>query len=95
MKGLIGSFANELEVWKMDQSAGLQAFYEDYYDDAVARKREITAWQTVDHIASLCKSIPLGSVLDIGAGDGAVLSELERRELGTELHAVEISGSVS
>ena len=35
----------------------------------------------------------MGSVLDIGAGDGAVLSELERRGLGNELHAIEISGS--
>ncbi len=77
----------------MDQNLELQAFYESYYDDAVGRKREITARQTVDHIVSLSKNVPLGSVLDIGAGDGAVLSELERRELGTEYHAVEISSS--
>ena len=77
----------------MAQNLELQAFYEDYYDDAVSRKREIAARQTVNHIESLCKNVPLGSVLDIGAGDGAVLSELERRELGTEFHAVEISSS--
>ena len=77
----------------MSQSSELQSFYENYYDDAVARKREITAWQTVDHIVSLNNDFPLGSVLDIGAGDGAVLSELERRGLGEDLHAVEISGS--
>jgi len=77
----------------MSQSSELQSFYENYYDDAVARKREITARQTVDHIVSLNNGSPLGSVLDIGAGDGAVLSELERRGLGEDLHAVEISGS--
>jgi ubiquinone/menaquinone biosynthesis C-methylase UbiE len=77
----------------MSQSSELHAFYENYYDDAVGRKREITAQQTVDHIVSLNKDFPLGSILDIGAGDGAVLSELERRGLGKELHAVEISGS--
>jgi SAM-dependent methyltransferase len=77
----------------MSQSSELHAFYENYYDDAVGRKREITAQQTVDHIVSLNKDSPLGSILDIGAGDGAVLSELERRSLGKELHAVEISGS--
>jgi ubiquinone/menaquinone biosynthesis C-methylase UbiE len=77
----------------MSQSSELHAFYENYYDDAVGRKREITAQQTVDHIVALNKDFPLGSVLDIGAGDGAVLSELERRGLGNELHAIEISGS--
>src|ERR1700733_10105552 len=77
----------------MSQSSELHAFYENYYDDAVGRKREITAQQTVDHIVSLNKNFPLGSVLDIGAGDGCVLSELERRGLGEDLHAVEISGS--
>jgi ubiquinone/menaquinone biosynthesis C-methylase UbiE len=77
----------------MSQSPELRTFYEDYYDDAVSRKREITAQQTVDHVVSLSKNFPLGSVLDIGAGDGAVLSELEHRGLGEDLHAVEISGS--
>jgi SAM-dependent methyltransferase len=77
----------------MIQSPELHTFYENYYDDEVGRKREITARQTVDHIVSLNKDAPLGSVLDIGAGDGAVLSELERRGLAGDLHAVEISGS--
>jgi ubiquinone/menaquinone biosynthesis C-methylase UbiE len=77
----------------MSQSSELHDFYENYYDDAVGHKREITAQQTVDHIVSLNGDIPLGSVLDIGAGDGAVLSELERRGLGKEFHAVEISDS--
>lgn len=77
----------------MNQSLELQEFYENYYDDAVSRKREITARQTVDHIVSLCKETALGSVLDVGAGDGAVLSEIERRGLATKMHAVEISSS--
>jgi hypothetical protein len=46
----------------MNQSSELHAFYENYYDDAVGRKREITAQQTVDHIVSLNKDFPLGSV---------------------------------
>jgi SAM-dependent methyltransferase len=76
----------------MDQDTKLQAFYENYYDDAVSRKRDITARQTVDHLVSLCKDA-MGSILDVGAGDGAVISELEHRGLGTDLHAVEISNS--
>lgn len=77
----------------MSQSSELQEFYENYYDDNVSRKREITARQTVDHIVSLVKGQALGSVLDVGAGDGAVLEEIERRGLASEMHAVEISGS--
>jgi ubiquinone/menaquinone biosynthesis C-methylase UbiE len=77
----------------MSQSPELKEFYEDYYDDAVSRKREVTARQTVDHIVSLTKGSPLGSILDIGAGDGAVLSEIDRRGLAAEMHAVEISRS--
>jgi SAM-dependent methyltransferase len=77
----------------MSQSPELHTFYENYYDDAVSRKREISAQETVDQIVTLNKDFPLGSVLDIGAGDGSVLSELEQRGLGEDLHAVEISGS--
>ena len=77
----------------MNQSLELQAFYENYYDDVVGQKREITARQTVDHIVALCKGTGLGTVLDVGAGDGAVLCEIERRGLATEMSAVEISSS--
>lgn len=77
----------------MNQSPELRSFYENYYDDSVSRKREIAARQTVDHIVSVSGNIPLGSVLDIGAGDGAVLAELERRNIGANFHAVEISAS--
>jgi ubiquinone/menaquinone biosynthesis C-methylase UbiE len=77
----------------MTQSSELREFYENYYNDDVSRKREITARQTVSHIASLRKGTPLGSILDIGAGDGAVIAEIDRRKMATEMHAVEISRS--
>ncbi|OCK58348.1 class I SAM-dependent methyltransferase [Bradyrhizobium sp. LMTR 3] len=77
----------------MSQSLELRAFYEDYYNEAVSQKRSIAAKQTVDHILSLCGTASLGKVLDVGAGDGAVLAEIERRTMTTELHAVEISSS--
>jgi SAM-dependent methyltransferase len=77
----------------MSQSLELRSFYEDYYNEAVSRKRSIAAKQTVDHISSLCGTASLGKVLDVGAGDGAVLAEIEKRKMATELHAVEISSS--
>jgi SAM-dependent methyltransferase len=77
----------------MSQSLELRSFYEDYYNDEVGRKRVIAAKQTVDHISSLCGNASLGKVLDVGAGDGAVLAEVERRGMASELHAVEISSS--
>jgi len=76
----------------MSQSAQLQTFYEDYYNDEVAKKRTITAVQTVDHIQKICGS-SLGRILDVGAGDGAVLQEIERRKIATSIEAVEISSS--
>jgi ubiquinone/menaquinone biosynthesis C-methylase UbiE len=77
----------------MSQSLKLRSFYEDYYNDEVSRKRVIAAKQTVDHISSLCSNASLGQVLDVGAGDGAVLAEIEMRGMASELHAVEISSS--
>jgi SAM-dependent methyltransferase len=77
----------------MNQNAELRAFYDVYYDDAAGGRWEIMARQTVDHIESLCGNVALGSVLDVGAGNGAVIAELERRGLGTDFHAVEISSS--
>ena len=77
----------------MSQSLDLREFYEDYYNDDVAMKRAISAEQTVDFIVALNSGSSLGSVLDVGAGDGSVLAEIERRALAETLSAVEISGS--
>jgi ubiquinone/menaquinone biosynthesis C-methylase UbiE len=76
----------------VSQSAELQSFYGDYYNDEVAKKRAIAAVQSVDHIQNLCGDV-LGHILDIGAGDGAVLEEIERRSIATSIDAVEISSS--
>jgi hypothetical protein len=77
----------------MSQSLELRSFYEGYYNDEVGRKRVIAAKQTVDHISALCGGKSLGKLLDVGAGDGAVLAEVEKRGMASELHAAEISNS--
>lgn len=72
----------------------LTSLYDDYYTDgSVAKKRAMTALQTVGHITGLIGNETLGSVLDVGAGDGAVLVEMARQQLGTSYCAVDISKS--
>jgi ubiquinone/menaquinone biosynthesis C-methylase UbiE len=76
----------------MSQSAELRDFYDGYYNDAVAAKRTIAARQSVDHLERLGGKA-LGHLLDMGAGDGAVLQEIERRGIASKMEAVEISSS--
>jgi SAM-dependent methyltransferase len=76
----------------MSQSAELRDFYDGYYNDAVATKRAIAAKQSVDHL-ELLGGRNLGYLLDVGAGDGPVLQEIERRRIASKLDAVEISSS--
>jgi SAM-dependent methyltransferase len=71
-----------------------QALYEDYYASGkVDAKRAISARQSVGHIKAISQGLEVGSILDIGAGEGAVLDELSREKIGAALSAIEISGS--
>ena len=78
----------------MDVSDELKKTYDDYYlDGTVQKKREVSARQTFEHLKALAPGQPHRSVIDIGAGDGAVLAELEANHFGEDLAAVEISES--
>lgn len=78
----------------MEVSNDLKEMYGDYYlDEKVLMKRRIGARQSVDHIKSILPSRVYRSVIDIGAGDGSVLEELDKANISNELHAVEISES--
>ena len=55
--------------------------------------REIGAPRKADNIVSLCSSSPHNNIIEIGAGDGAVLNNLSLRGFGTSFTAVEISAS--
>lgn len=72
-----------------------RALYADYYSQGneSAAKREISAQQSVSYLASVVDITQCGKLLDVGAGDGSVLSELARRGIGSEFYAVEISPS--
>lgn len=84
--------ASSIGAKEMLQSEALHNLYDDYYTDAVAKKRAIAAVQSVDHLLALAGT-NLGSLVDVGSGEGAVLQEIERRGLANTIDAVEISAS--
>ena len=72
-----------------------------FYDSAYARGgekhaawRELGARGKADHVLALVSDAglsPVGSVAEIGCGDGALLAELSSRGFGQSLHGFEIS----
>ncbi len=65
--------------------------YRDYYDSVPPEWRRIGAAAKADNIVRLCSQLPHRSILEIGAGDGAVLAALDERHFGTDLFALEVS----
>jgi SAM-dependent methyltransferase len=90
---------------RVPDSAGAPAcaepvrFYEDAYTHAPAEARLYARWRALGarakatHAIALCERAgvrPRGT-LEVGCGDGALLSELRRRGFGGWLHGVEIA----
>jgi SAM-dependent methyltransferase len=79
----------------------LARFYEDSYSREGADAQLYSRWRALgavgkaDHVVSLCRRTGLqpASSLEVGCGDGALLSELHRRHFGGRLHGVEISSA--
>jgi SAM-dependent methyltransferase len=75
----------------------LARFYDDSYRQAGgdhARWRELSARGKADHVVELCSRAGLrpASVVEVGCGDGALLTALGARGLaGGELHGFEVS----
>lgn len=69
--------------------------YVDYYSESsdIQLKREISAEQTVDCMSGALAGRAFQKLLDVGAGDGNVLIQLDGRKFADELYAVEISKS--
>jgi ubiquinone/menaquinone biosynthesis C-methylase UbiE len=67
--------------------------YADYYETEDAAWRRLGALDKAANIANLCGDVPHASILEIGAGDGAVLERLSELAFGEVLHAAEISPS--
>jgi SAM-dependent methyltransferase len=75
----------------------------EFYDESYARKgaeaqlyadwRALGAKGKADHIVRLCRQAGIHptKILDVGCGDGALLSELRHRRFGQTLEGVEIT----
>jgi SAM-dependent methyltransferase len=87
----------------MDDPAELVRFYDDAYSSdpstglLYARWRALGAVGKADHTLALCARAGLWAgghpinTLEVGCGDGALLSELHRRDFGGRLAGVEIT----
>ncbi|MBX3358598.1 MAG: class I SAM-dependent methyltransferase [Phycisphaeraceae bacterium] len=75
-------------------ASDLDRLYSQYY--STARELEwyaICAEDKAQNIRDLCSAVPHSSIIEIGAGDGAILNLLDAQGFGERLHALEISES--
>jgi SAM-dependent methyltransferase len=78
----------------MTINAALKDHYEQGYAGYTRMAwRSLTALNKSANIMLLCQSLQHEKILDIGAGDGAVLECLRESKFGCEWHALEISDS--
>src|SRR5437764_10813202 len=83
----------------MPDPTQLASFYEDAYSKEPAAAALYARWRALgavgkaDHVIELCSRAGLSpaSTLDVGCGDGSLLSELHRRGFGGRLSGLEIS----
>ena len=72
----------------------LVGLYEEYFPDNPweSRKNALAAKDSVDAITKLA-GLKLGSLIDVGAGDGVVTQEIHHRGIADRITALEISSS--
>jgi SAM-dependent methyltransferase len=74
-------------------SAELRDRYDGYYAQGASEWRRLGALAKAENVIALCAPHPHASVLEIGAGEGALLARLAEVGFGERLHAAEISRS--
>jgi SAM-dependent methyltransferase len=83
----------------MDPAADLVAFYDDSYSregadaERSGRWRALSAIGKADHVVRLCREAGVAprTIVEVGCGDGALLSELHARGFGEQLSGFEIT----
>jgi len=83
----------------VEDSAALIRFYDDAYSQGPAEAALYARWRALgavgkaDHVLALCAQANVAplSTLEVGCGDGALLSELHRRGFGGRLSGLEIT----
>lgn len=72
----------------------LNKTYDGYYQNGTESEwRKLGAVDKAINVISTCSEIPHDTILEIGAGEGALLQELSNYNFGNELCALEISQS--
>ena len=74
-------------------SQDLRRHYDAYYAGGASEWRRLGALAKAQNVLALCAAHPHASVLEIGAGEGALLARLAELGFGERLHAAEISSS--
>jgi SAM-dependent methyltransferase len=72
-------------------SAHLQSNYKDYYKEPDSEWRSLGAIDKAHNIQTLCNDLQINSVIEIGAGEGAILQQLSALDFAKDLYALEIS----
>ena len=79
---------------KVETNNELMDNYNNYYHDkSETAWRELCASRKADNIINCCKGASFSRVLEIGAGEGAILQNLSNKKFAKELYALEISRS--
>lgn len=76
---------------KMSVGTHLQSNYENYYEEGDSEWRWLGAIDKAHNIQTLCKNLPIKSIIEIGAGEGSILKRLADLDFAQELYALEIS----
>jgi len=74
-------------------SQDLRRHYDAYYTGGALEWRRLGALAKAENVLALCAEQPHASVLEIGAGEGALLARIAELGFGERLHAAEISRS--
>ena len=69
----------------------MQSNYEDYNEESDSEWRWLGAIDKAQNIQTLCKDLPVNSVIEIGAGEGSVSKKNSELNFAKELYALEIS----
>lgn len=72
---------------------GIIAAYDDFYTGLDEKWRLLSAKYKAKNILEVCKGREFKKVLEVGAGDGSILTYLNESNFAPELHALEISQS--
>ncbi len=69
-----------------------RSFYDNVYQDPdIPLRRRLAARGKADSVERMASDVPHSSIVEIGAGDGAMLVELASRGFGDSYHAIDVS----